>query len=66
VTPAASPLRAERTDRAPDEQDDADAGKDGPGVGGDPDDEEDRSNDGAGERTVVASEEKEHERFLSD
>jgi hypothetical protein len=58
----AGPLGAQSSDRAPDDQDNADADEDCPAVDGEADDEEDSAEDGADEGTVVTSEEKQHGR----
>jgi hypothetical protein len=62
VAPAASALGTEGPNPAPDEQDGANTGEDCPAVDSDADDEQECANDGADERTVVASEEKQHGR----
>ena len=55
-------MGAEGPDPAPDEQDNADTGEDGPAVDGDADDEEEDAKDGTDEGTVSTSEEKQHGR----
>jgi hypothetical protein len=65
VAAAAGALGADGPNPAPHEQDGANTSEDRPAVNDDANDEEEGSNDGAGYGTVVTSEEKQHDGFLS-